>query len=109
MSEDRKILIAFLRKRVNLTKIIEVLHDFRSNPKVKLNQEEFDDIMSPMLNDTEPLFMVLADNSDEVNFYEAFIVFVLFCRHAEYEDRLRLVFDSFDIDGGGLLDRRELS
>ena len=65
--------------------------------------------MSPMLNNPEPLFKVLSDNSNQVNFYEAFIVMVLFCRHAEYEDRLRLVFDSFDIDGGGSMDRRELS
>ena len=65
--------------------------------------------MSPILNNTEPLFAALTDSSNEVNFYEAFIVMVLFCRHADYEIRLRLVFDSFDVDGGGSMDRRELS
>ena len=34
---------------------------------------------------------------------------VLFCRFAEYEDRLRLVFDSFDLDSNGVMDRRELN
>ena len=34
---------------------------------------------------------------------------VLFCKSAEYEDRLNIVFNSFDLDGGGVMDRRELS
>ena len=34
---------------------------------------------------------------------------VLYCKNAEYEDRLNIVFNSFDLDGGGHLDRRELS
>ena len=88
---------------------MEVLEDFRSTPKIKLEWEEFDSVISPILNNTEPLFSVLSDNSNQVNFYEAYIVMVLFCRHADYEIRLRLVFDSFDIDSGGNLDRRELS
>lgn len=75
---------------------------------VKLSWEEFDNIMSPMLNNPLQLFNTLADASQQVNFYEAFIVMVLFCRKAEYEERLRLVFESFDIDSGGNLDRREL-
>lgn len=34
---------------------------------------------------------------------------VLFCRAAEYDERLVLIFGSFDIDNGGELDRKELS
>lgn len=55
------------------------------------------------------MFQALCDGSNQINFYEAFIVCVLFCKHAEYEERVRLVFNSFDIDGGGALDRRELN
>ena len=62
-----------------------------------------------MLNNTQLLFTALKDNSNCANFYEAFIVMVLFCRTADYEERMRLVFDSFDIDSGGCLDRKELS
>ena len=65
-------------------------------------------MMSPMLNNPESFFKTLEDTSHEVNFYEAFIVSVLLCRRMEYEDRLQLVFHSFDLDGSGLLNRREL-
>ena len=34
---------------------------------------------------------------------------VLFCKHAEYEERLELIYNLFDLDGGGGIDRRELS
>ena len=62
-----------------------------------------------MLNNPSLLFKCLSDGSNQVNFYEAYIVMVLFCKYAEYEDRLRLVFDSFDVNGGGTLDRKELN
>ena len=43
--------------------------------------------MSPMLNNPWPLYETLNDG-ESINFYESFIVLVLFCRYAEYEERL---------------------
>ena len=86
-----------------------MLEDFRANPQEKLDMENFDLVCSPLLNDCTPLFNVLADSSYQVNFYEAYIACVLFCRYAEYDERVELIFNSFDLDGGGHLDRRELS
>ena len=34
---------------------------------------------------------------------------MLFCKHAEYEERVELIYNLFDLDGGGEIDRRELS
>ena len=87
----------------------ELLDEFRANPVDKLSYEEFDLLVAPMLNDTRRLFSLISDQSNQINFYEVFIVLVLFCRHAEYEERLALIFGSFDLDNGGQLDRRELS
>ena len=43
--------------------------------------------MSPMLNNPLPLFQTICDG-DSISFYESFIVLVLFCKYAEFEERL---------------------
>ena len=109
MSQEQKKLVELIKKRVTINGLLQILCEFRASPKIGLDYEEFDELMSPMLNYTQPLFTALKDKSNCVNFYEAYIVLVLFCRAADYEERMRLVFDSFDIDSNGALDHKELS
>ena len=44
-----------------------------------------------------------------INIYEVFISLIIFVKGAEFEEKLLTIFKAFDIDGGGSLDRKELS
>lgn len=44
-----------------------------------------------------------------ISVLETFIALVLFCKKADYDDRIQLVFNVFDADHGGTLDRKETS
>ena len=59
MCDGRKNLIAMLKKKVKVPGLLDVLDEFRSDPKVKLSEEEFDLLLSPMLNNPLPLFNFL--------------------------------------------------
>ena len=70
--------------------------------------EEFDCIFSPILNNCEPIWNCLAE-MHKINIYEVLITLVVFVKNAEFEDKLLTIFKAFDVDGGGSLDRKELS
>ena len=59
-----------------------------------------------MINNTRPLFDFLREGHS-ISVLETFIALVLFCKKAEYDDRIQLVFNLFDEDNGGTLDRLE--
>ena len=80
-------MMRMLKDRVTLPKLIELLEDFRNEPRDRFSWEEFDYLMSPMLNNPLPLFQTICDG-DSISFYESFIVLVLFCKYAEFEERL---------------------
>ena len=109
LTTEKRAVLRAMKNKVTVQGLVEVLQDFQSEPKQKLSWDEFDLMMSPILNNSQPLFLMLKDPSMQVIFYEAYIVLVLFCKNAEYDDRLRLIFDSFDLDQGGWLDRKELT
>ena len=44
-----------------------------------------------------------------INIYELLISLVVFETHSEFEEKVLTIFKAFDIDGGGELDRRELT
>ena len=44
-----------------------------------------------------------------INIYEVFITSAIFVKNTEYEQKLLCIFKAFDIDGGGTLDRKELT
>ena len=44
-----------------------------------------------------------------INIYEVFITSAIFSADTEYDEKLLCIFKAFDIDGGGTLDRRELT
>lgn len=77
-------------------------------PREDMTWEEFDNIFSPALNNCWPLFDALSE-SGYINIYEVFITATIFSKDTEYEDKLLCIFKAFDIDGGGTLDRRELT
>ena len=70
--------------------------------------QEFDTIFSPSLNNCKPLFEALSENK-MINIYEVFITSAIFSTDTEYDEKLLCIFKAFDIDGGGTLDRRELT
>ena len=61
-----------------------------------------------MINNPYPLYDFLKEGH-KINVLESFIALVIFCFEAEYDDRIRLIFNVFDTDGGGTLDRKEAS
>ena len=73
-----------------------------------MDWDDFDSLFSPMVNNPYPLFKHLKEGH-KINVLEAFIALVFYCYDAEYDDRIRLIFNVFDIDGGGTLDRKEAS
>ena len=61
-----------------------------------------------MINNPQPLFEFLKEGHN-ISVLETFIALVIFCQNAEYDDRIQLVFNVFDADLGGSLDRKETS
>lgn len=56
VSEENKNMIGMLKRRVKMEELLAILEEFRETKKDKLSWEEFDLMMSPMLNNPEPLF-----------------------------------------------------
>ena len=54
--------------------------DYHKNyyPKVDLNEEEFDDLFSPIINSTKTLYKKLIQTNNLVNMYEAFVILTVF-------------------------------
>ena len=77
-------------------------------PKEDLSLEEFDDLFSPILNNSQPLWKILTEKQS-INIYEVFISLIVFVKDAEFEEKLLTIFKAFDIDGSGAIDRKELS
>ena len=61
-----------------------------------------------MINNPAHLFEFLREGHSII-LPEAFIALVFFCQEGDYDDRIQVVFNVFDIDGGGELDRKECS
>ena len=59
-----------------------------------------------MINNPQPLFEFLREGHN-ISVFETFIALVIFCKKAEYDDRIQLIFNLFDTDMGGNLDRKE--
>lgn len=77
-------------------------------PKEYLPYSEFEYLFESMINNPQPLFEFFREGHN-VNVLEVFIALVIFCEDGEYDDRIMLVFNVFDTDGGGSLDRKEVS
>ena len=61
-----------------------------------------------MLNNPRPLFDFMKDGHN-INFLETIIALVFFVRIADYDDRINTIFNLFDEDASGILDRKEAS
>ena len=73
-----------------------------------MDWENFDMLISPVINNPLPLYDFMREGHN-VNIHEVFIALVFFCYKAHYNDRIQLVFNVFDLDHGGTLDRKEAS
>ena len=99
-----------LRAKIDLEKLCAVFNDYMETiyPNEDLSYEEFDDLFSPILNNSEPIWKVLTEKQS-VNIYEVFISLIVFVKDAEFEEKLLTIFKAFDINGSGDVDRKELS
>ena len=108
-AEARK-LITTLRSKITLEKLCSVFNDYMLDiyPREDLTWEEFDNIFAPILNNCLPLYNTLSEYQ-VINIYEVFITCIIFVTGVEFEEKILTIFMAFDIDGGGSLDRKELS
>jgi len=97
-----------LIKKIKTEKVFEVFDDYHKNyyPRTELTIEEFDDVFSPILNNTKGVFAKLIQADDTVNIYEAFVNFTVFS-NGKFDIKLRGLFGSFDVDQGGSIDLKE--
>ena len=109
-NEEARNLVNSLRNKLTIEMLFECFKFYMQDvyPREDMSWEEFDQIFSPALNNCQPLFKALSENG-AANIYEVFITSAIFSKNVEYEDKLLCIFKAFDIDGGGTLDRRELS
>ena len=71
-----------------------------------MNKVEFDEIFSPILNDTTGCFNKL-QKEGLVEIYEAFVGMTVFSE-GEFDLKLLGMYRSFDVDNGGTIDRKEM-
>ena len=76
-------------------------------PKRDLSREEFDELFSPILNNTNTCFSKLKKEGEKVDIYEAFVSMTVFSE-GDFDLKLHGLFRSFDVDNGGSIDRTEL-
>ena len=105
-----KELVQSLHSSLSMNKLVEVIIEYQRDvaPKEYLPYEEFDYLFVSMINNPARLFEFFRTGHN-ANVLEVFIALIIFCPEAEYDDRIQLVFNLFDIDGGGSLDRKETS
>lgn len=96
-------------RRIRLEKVLEIFRDYVENvhPNETLDAEQFDNLFSPLLNNTTPFFNVFKEGSF-VDIYQSFIALTIFSQ-GHFDDKIMACFVAFDIDGGGIIDRKELS
>lgn len=99
--------IKFLRG-ISLSNIFEWYEYFESKyaPESKLTKEEFDDIFSPILNDTE-VFYHRFEVYDRADFYEALNAMTMFSK-GEFNTKIKSLYNIYDVDGSGEIDKDEL-
>ncbi len=56
-------------------------------PKEYFDYTEFDELMSPMINNPKPLFEFLTDGHN-INILEVMIALIIFAKHAAYDERI---------------------
>ena len=95
-------------KNLRLYDIHQVFEDYLNNylHLQTLNWDEFDEIFSPLLNNTLPIFEILEENQ-AVSVREALVGMTLFSV-GDFDDKLRTLFSAFDLDNSGEIDRKEL-
>lgn len=108
VNEENIKLIKILRHKISHYKLMDLLEIYNAEfyPKENLDFEEFDNLFAPILNNSEPFFELM-QFAGEVNFSQMYIGMCVFCRNILYDDRIQLIFTSYDIDGSGELDRKE--
>ena len=74
---------------------------------MQLDHSQFDDVFCTMLNNTMPIFNLLAEDG-RVDIYQAFIAMTVFA-DGHFDDKIKAIFSFFDLSGDGDLDRKELS
>ena len=99
--------IKFLRG-ITLSKIFEcyAYYESRYAPESKLNKDDFDDIFSPVLNDTE-VFFEKYEIGGFADFYEAYTAMTMFSK-GEFNTKIKSLYKIYDIDESGEIDREEL-
>ena len=103
-------LVNQIRAKMTLERLCSCFNVYMEDyyPREDLTFDEYDNVFCQMLNNTLPLFEVLA-NRKTINIYEILIALVVFESHAEFQDKVNLIFKAFDVDASGALDRPELS
>ena len=103
-------LVNQIREKMTLERLCSCFNIYMEDyyPREDLTLEEYDNVFCLMLNNTSPLFDVLEDRSTRtINIYQLLIALVVFESHAEFDEKVRLIFRAFDVDGSGSLDKSE--
>ena len=74
-------------------------------PKDDLDYEQFNDVFSAVINNTQVVFSKL-ENCGYVDIYEAFVALTVFS-FGDFDVKLLGLFRSFDTDNGGTIDKQE--
>jgi Ca2+-binding EF-hand superfamily protein len=103
---DRSLLRFF--KKIKTEQCFVAFTDYYHNifPRKELTEAEFDDVFSPILNNTGKCYKKLQKEGN-VNIYEAFVSMTVFS-DGDFDLKLLGLFKSFDVDNGGSIDRQEL-
>lgn len=72
-----------------------------------LNREQFDDLFSPVLNNTAPIFDILNER-EKVDIMQALIGLTIFS-DGSFDNKLHTLYSAFDDDGNESINRKELS
>lgn len=108
---DKELFLWLKRNKLkDIFDCIEIIDD--QYPEASfLRYEEFDDVFSSLLPDTEPFFKKLqeftSDKEGVIDIYESISIFALFCMD-EFELKSAFIFKLFDFDSSDSLELSEL-
>ena len=110
-SLDKSLFLALKRNKLkDIFDCIEIMEDQYPDASY-LRYEEFDDIFSSLLGDTEPLFEklheVTTDKEKVVDISESLSIFALFCAD-DFDQKSAFIFKLFDFDYSDTLELSEL-
>lgn len=108
MTPEHKAFVTLIKSRIRLSQLVALFEDWAKNyaPQLQLSEDQFDDVFSPLLNNTAVFFDIVSDHG-RADYYTGMVCLVIFSQ-GDIEEKVSFLFQMFNADGSDDMDRKEM-